>query len=83
MITKRLEPKMFLTDRRFLLPALLASFLFMALMTGCGLRQSQTGSLSSRVVDADGDAVVNAQIYSLFAEKEKGAERPRWQFLSF
>lgn len=71
MITKRLEPKMFLTDRRFLLPALLASFLFMALMTGCGLRQSQTGSLSSRVVDADGDAVVNAQIYSLFAEKEK------------
>ncbi len=62
---------MFLTDRRFLLPTLLVSLIFMALMTGCGLRQSQTGSLSGRVVDADGNAVVNAQIYSLFAEKEK------------
>jgi hypothetical protein len=68
---KQWEPKMFLTDRRLLLPALLAIFLFMALLTGCGLRQSQTGSLSSRVIDADGNAVVNAEVFSIFAEREK------------
>ncbi len=62
---------MFLTDKRFLLPALLAFFLFMALLTGCGLRQSQTGSLSSRIIDADGNAVVNAEVFSIFAEREK------------
>ena len=62
---------MFLTERRVLLPATLAFLLFMAVLTGCGLRQSQTGSLSSRVVDADGNAVVNAEVYSLFAEREK------------
>lgn len=62
---------MSLTDRRVFLPAMLAFLLFMALLTGCGLRQSQTGSLSSRVVDAEGNAVVNAEVYSLFAEREK------------
>lgn len=38
---------------------------------GCGLRQSQTGSLSSRLIDNKGNAVVGAQVFSIFAESEK------------
>lgn len=49
-----------------LLPALLVVFI-----QGCGLRQSQTGSLSSRIIDADGDAVVDAEVFSIFRESEK------------
>lgn len=67
---------MFLTEkisiRNLLLPAtLLAIFVSLASLTGCGLRQSQTGSLHSRVVDASGNAVVNAEVFSIFAEREK------------
>ena len=61
---------MFLTEkisiRNLLLPAaLLAIFLSLAGLTGCGLRQSQTGSLHSRVIDASGNAVVNAEVFSI------------------
>lgn len=38
---------------------------------GCGLRSSQTGSLSSRIIDADGNAVMNAEVFSIFREAEK------------
>ncbi|GAB4275788.1 MAG: hypothetical protein Kow0029_17170 [Candidatus Rifleibacteriota bacterium] len=38
---------------------------------GCGLRQSNTGSLSSRIIDANGNAVVNAEVFSIFREAEK------------
>lgn len=63
---------MFLTDRKIVVPALLlALLLFVAGSTGCGLRQSQTGSLSSRVIDVDGNAVVNAEVFSIFSEREK------------
>lgn len=63
---------MFLIKRRFFLPAaMLAVFLHLAFLPGCGLRQSQTGSLSSRIIDADGNAVVNAQVFSIFSEVEK------------
>lgn len=67
---------MFLTEkisiRNLLLPAtLLAIFLSLAGLTGCGMRQSQTGSLHSRVIDASGNAVVNAEVFSIFAEREK------------
>ncbi len=63
---------MFLIRHKKLLPALmLAFFLLVALLPGCGLRQSKTGSLSSRVIDADGNAVVNAEVFSIFAESEK------------
>lgn len=67
---------MFLTEkisvRNLLLPAiLLAIFASLAGLTGCGLRQSQTGSLHSRVIDASGNAVVNAEVFSIFAEREK------------
>ncbi|OGK05603.1 MAG: hypothetical protein A2W80_17900 [Candidatus Riflebacteria bacterium GWC2_50_8] len=64
---------MFLTERKNFLPVsvLTAMLLLLALLSGCGLRQSQTGSLSSRVIDADGNAVVNAVVFSIFAEQEK------------
>ncbi len=58
--------------RNLILPAtLLAIFLSLAGLTGCGLRQSQTGSLHSRIIDASGNAVVNAEVFSIFAEREK------------
>jgi hypothetical protein len=40
-------------------------------LIGCGMRQSQTGSLSSRIINANGDAVPNAQVFSIFKEAEK------------
>lgn len=48
---------------------LLSGILFLA--SGCGMRQSQTGSLSSRIIDADGNAVMNAEVFSIFREAEK------------
>ena len=64
---------MFPIDRKNLLPAcaVTALLVLVALLSGCGLRQSQTGSLSSRIIDADGNAVVNAVVFSIFAEQEK------------
>lgn len=63
---------MFLIKRRFFLPAaMLAVLLLSAFLPGCGLRQSQTGSLSSRIIDADGNAVANAEVFSIFVESEK------------
>ncbi|MBU1108835.1 MAG: hypothetical protein KKB51_19315 [Candidatus Riflebacteria bacterium] len=64
---------MFLTDRKNLVPVCVVTVLLVlvALLSGCGLRQSQTGSLSSRIIDADGNAVVNAVVFSIFAEQEK------------
>jgi len=40
-------------------------------LMGCGLRQSQTGSLSSRIVNADGDAVAGAKVFSIFDESRQ------------
>ena len=67
---------MFLTEkisvRNLLLPAiLLAIFASLASLTGCGMRQSQSGSLHSRLIDASGNAVDNAEVFSIFAEREK------------
>lgn len=63
---------MLLVDRKHVMPAaMLALLLFVAILSGCGLRQSQTGSLSSRLLDADGNAVAGAEVYSIFAEREK------------
>lgn len=62
---------MFLTDKK-IVPALLALLILFSIgMLGCGLRESQTGSLSSRIIDADGNAVLSAEIYSIFRESEK------------
>lgn len=59
-------------SRKVILPAIVGvAVLLLASLSGCGLRQSQTGSLSSRVIDADGNAVVNAVVFSIFAEQEK------------
>jgi hypothetical protein len=73
MILRQWELKMFLTERKHFIPAgmLAVMLLLLALLSGCGLRQSQTGSLSSRVIDAGGNAVVNAVVFSIFAEHEK------------
>lgn len=63
---------MFRINRRKLFPGLLLLLVLAAvLVPGCGLRQSQTGSLSSRIIDADGNAVVNAEVFSIFREQEK------------
>lgn len=63
--------KMFQIDRRKIVPAfLLAVLLLTALLTGCGSRQSNTGSFSSRLIDEKGDAVINAKCFSLFAEDQ-------------
>ncbi len=63
---------MFRISRRKILPGLALLLIFSVLMVpGCGLRQAQTGSLSSRIVDADGNAVVNAEVFSIFREQEK------------
>ncbi|MDN5279282.1 MAG: hypothetical protein PWR01_3247 [Clostridiales bacterium] len=63
---------MFLTEKRKYLPLLVGLLVvFSAAMLGCGLRSSQTGSLSSRIIDADGNAVMNAEVFSIFRESEK------------
>ena len=72
-MVKQWELRMCLSARKkMLLTGITASMLLLlALLSGCGLRQSQTGSLSGRVIDADGNAVVNAVVFSIFAEQEK------------
>jgi hypothetical protein len=52
---------------------LIIPLVFAAILTiaGCGMRQSKTGSLSSRIIDADGNAVQWAQVFSIFRESEK------------
>jgi hypothetical protein len=49
----------------------LTALIIMSGLVGCGLRQSKTGSLSSRIIDADGNAVMNAEVFSIFRESEK------------
>ncbi len=44
--------------------------LLTALLTGCGSRDSNTGSFRSRLIDNKGDAVINAKCFSLFNEDE-------------
>ncbi|NLI80012.1 MAG: hypothetical protein GX442_26645 [Candidatus Riflebacteria bacterium] len=51
--------------------AALALLIVISASVGCGLRQPQTGSLHGRLLDAAGNVVVYAQVYSLFAEEEK------------
>ncbi|MBF0500293.1 MAG: carboxypeptidase regulatory-like domain-containing protein, partial [Candidatus Riflebacteria bacterium] len=48
-----------------------AIFGALTLSTGCGLRESSTGSLTGRILDPKGSVVANAQVYSLFNEIEK------------
>lgn len=57
--------------RRFLPAAMLILGVAAVFVLGCGMRSSQTGSLSSRIIDADGNAVVNAEVFSIFREAEK------------
>lgn len=62
---------MFRTERKKILPGLLLLVLvLMALLTGCGSRDSNTGSFRSRLIDEKGDAVINAKCFSIFAEDE-------------
>ena len=63
---------MFLTNKRKIVPAGLLSVLVLliALLTGCGSRQSNTGSFRSRLIDEKGDAVINAKCFSLFIEDQ-------------
>jgi len=44
---------------------------FVLLLHGCGLRESNTGSLFGRIIDFKGNVVENAEVYSLFNEIEK------------
>ncbi len=63
---------MFLISRQKSLAIALVTMLVALLFApGCGLRSSQTGSLSSRIIDADGNAVMNAEVFSIFREAEK------------
>lgn len=63
---------MFQIKRKLVLSVLTLIMLALtAFLPGCGLRQSQTGSLSSRIIDADGNAVVDAEVFSIFSEIEK------------
>lgn len=63
---------MFPISRRKIVPAALLLLLIGVFFApGCGMRSSQTGSLSSRIIDADGNAVMNAEVFSIFREAEK------------
>lgn len=62
---------MFRTEKRILIPCILFFVLVLtALLTGCGSRDSNSGSFRSRLIDEKGDAIVNAKCFSLFAEDE-------------
>ena len=62
---------MFQIDKKRVIPAiLLAIFLLSSCLTGCGNRQSSTGSFRGRLVDENGDAVINAKCFSIFADNE-------------
>ncbi|HOY68179.1 MAG TPA: carboxypeptidase regulatory-like domain-containing protein [Candidatus Ozemobacteraceae bacterium] len=58
-------------NRRFIQFAVLALVAFLAAGTGCGLREAQSGAVSGRVVDTEGDVVEGALVYSIFNEVEK------------
>ncbi len=64
---------MFLTSIRKNKATILTLMTIFAVMgiLGCGMRQSQTGSLSGRIVNSSGDAVPNAKVYSIFAEEDQ------------
>ncbi len=62
---------MFRTKRSILLVCMLSTVLVLtAVLTGCGSRDSNTGSFRSRLIDEKGDAVINARCFSLFQEDE-------------
>lgn len=62
---------MFRTNKNILLPSvLLIVMLLTALLTGCGSRGSNTGSFRSRLIDENGNAIINAKCFSLFNEDE-------------
>ena len=62
---------MFRTEKHILIPCILILVMVLtALLTGCGSRDSNTGSFRSRLIDEKGDAIVNAKCFSLFAEDE-------------
>lgn len=62
---------MFRTKRSILLVCMLSTVLVLtAVLTGCGSRDSNTGSFRSRLIDEKGDAVINAKCFSLFQEDE-------------
>ena len=62
---------MFRTEKHILIPGILLLVLLLtALLTGCGSRDSNTGSFRSRLIDENGDAVINAKCFSLFQEDE-------------
>lgn len=59
------------TNKPKIIKILLLAFICLSiLVVGCGLRKPNTGSLLSRLIDSEGNAVVNAQVYSIFAEAE-------------
>lgn len=63
---------MFQIERKRILTTCLLSFLLLlGSLTGCGSRQSNTGSFRSRLIDEKGDAIINARCFSLFADDEK------------
>lgn len=60
---------MFLSESKKRFSILIVIALFSTIgMLGCGLRQSNTGSLSSRIINANGDAVAGAKVFSIFDE---------------
>ena len=62
---------MFRTKRSILLVCMLSTVLVLtAVLTGCGSRDSNTGSFRSRLIDEKGDAIINAKCFSLFQEDE-------------
>ncbi len=60
-------------DRRATLACGATLLLLAALVgtVGCGLREAQTGSLHGRLLDAAGNVVAGAQVYSIHREYEK------------
>lgn len=50
---------------------LAALLLFLAILTGCGNREAQTGSIQGRVINPKGDLVAGAKVWSLFNEVEQ------------
>ena len=66
-IVKMSEHTMFPTNYRSKYFSLLAIILILTSgLLGCGLRSANTGSLSSRIVNSKGDAVVGAKVFSIF-----------------
>ncbi|MFZ2958735.1 MAG: right-handed parallel beta-helix repeat-containing protein [Candidatus Ozemobacteraceae bacterium] len=62
----------FMLNGRLFARLLAALFLgTLLLSTGCGIRETQTGSLTGRVLNPKGSVVAEALVYSLFNEVEK------------